>query len=317
MSSTLFSEYLVSVHGDLPVGDGHVLYWEQYGSSDGMPLLALHGGLGSASSPRCREQFDPARWCTTQFDQRGCGNSWADDDLYANTTAHLVADIESLRRYLHLENWYVASDSWGATLALAYAAAYPNRVSGIVLRNPFLANRHEIARLFDRWVAPFDWPPHMPLGDRLAAVNAALMGPSAQSVVCAWRTRELALLGKSATDMSGAGSSTVSAAELRRYRVQAHYLAASCFLDMDEVIEGVALARLPVAIIQGECDQLCLLANARRLAQTLPGSHLSWVPGAGHDPYHPAMLQAWQAALAAMGSEWAASKRRQLNEAPA
>jgi two-component system sensor histidine kinase UhpB len=95
-----------------------------------MPLVALHGWPGSASSPRCREQFDLAMWCTTLFDQRGCGNCYAEDGLHANTTAHLVADIEVLRRHRHVENWCVAGDCWGATLAQALPGSRLSWISG-------------------------------------------------------------------------------------------------------------------------------------------------------------------------------------------
>ena len=301
MLSAQFSDFFVDVHGQLPVGEGHVLHWEQYGSSRGMPIVALHGGPGGACTVRQRRQFDPALWRTTLFDQRGCSNSSARDDLHANTTAHLVADIDALRCHLGIDRWHVAGGSWGATLALAYAAAHPDRVSGLILRNPFLVSRHEVACIFDRWAAPFDWPAHMPLGDRLAAVRTALGGPAAHAAVRAWRTREWQrgrLLMGDALASEADAVDDIAPEELRRYLVQAHYLASSCFLDVDEVIDSVAMSQLPVIIVQGESAQLCSNDNTRRLADALPQSRLKWVPEGGHDPYHPAMLQAWHEALA-------------------
>lgn len=316
MSSIHFSDFFVDVHGQLSVGDGHVLHWEQYGSSRGMPLLALHGGPGGFCSARQRRQFESTVWRATLFDQRGCGNSRAADDLYANTTAHLVADIEALRCHLGIECWYVAGGAWGAMLALAYAAAHPDRVYGLILRNPFLVSRYEVGCIFEQWAAPFDWPAHMPLGDRLAAVSAALAGPSAEAAVRAWRQREWDRGRLFAGDpiVSPADDAVVTADELRHYRVQAHYLASSCFLDVDEVLAGVALARSPVVIVQGQSDHLCSAANSRRLARALPGSRLVWAAGGGHDPYHPAMMQAWQTALDSVLNNPAALGSRQANE---
>ena len=44
----------------------------------------------------------------------------------ANTTWHLVADIELIRETLGIERWIVFGGSWGATLALIYAH-HPSR----------------------------------------------------------------------------------------------------------------------------------------------------------------------------------------------
>ena len=39
--------------GDLLVGDGNRIYWEQSGNPDGKPVVFLHGGPGSGTSPLC------------------------------------------------------------------------------------------------------------------------------------------------------------------------------------------------------------------------------------------------------------------------
>ena len=45
------------------------------------------------------------------FDQRGCGRSKPIADITDNTTAHLIADIEALRRHLGIERWIVFGGS--------------------------------------------------------------------------------------------------------------------------------------------------------------------------------------------------------------
>ena len=47
---------------------------------------------------------------------------------------HLIADMEMIREKFGFERWIIVGGSWGATLALAYAQAHPDRVRGIVLR---------------------------------------------------------------------------------------------------------------------------------------------------------------------------------------
>ena len=105
--------------GWLEVGEGHALYWESSGHPGAPAALFLHGGPGAGSRPDDRRWFDPQRWRIVLFDQRGCGRSRADDLLHANTTPHLVADIEALRAHLGIGSWLLFGGSWGATLALA------------------------------------------------------------------------------------------------------------------------------------------------------------------------------------------------------
>ena len=103
--------------GQLDVGDGHSLYWEVCGNPAGKPAVVLHGGPGSGCTPGSRRYFDPARYRIVLFDQRNAGRStpWAGEpevDLSANTTPHLLRDIERLREHLGIDRWLVFGGSW-------------------------------------------------------------------------------------------------------------------------------------------------------------------------------------------------------------
>lgn len=135
--------------GMLDVGDGQRMYWETCGNPTGKPVLFLHGGPGSGSSPGQRRLFNPATYRAVLLDQRGSGRSHplAGDpavDLDSNTTHHLIADIELLRAYLGIEKWHVLGFSWGTTLALAYAQSHPERVSALVLGLVTTTSRREV-----------------------------------------------------------------------------------------------------------------------------------------------------------------------------
>jgi proline iminopeptidase len=130
--------------GMLDVGEGHNLYWEECGRPDGVPVVALHGGPGGGAAPAMRRFFDPARYRAIIFDQRGCGRSRPFAEVRANDTGRLVADMERLREAMGVERWLVFGGSWGATLALAYARACPERVLGLVLRGVFACTRREL-----------------------------------------------------------------------------------------------------------------------------------------------------------------------------
>jgi proline iminopeptidase len=120
--------------GMLEVGDGHSVYYEQVGTPGAKPAVFLHGGPGGGISPDHRRLFDPNLYDVVLFDQRGCGRSTPYASLDANTTWHLVADMERVREVIGAEKWLLSGGSWGSTLALAYSQMYPDRVSELILR---------------------------------------------------------------------------------------------------------------------------------------------------------------------------------------
>src|SRR5882757_2325161 len=134
--------------GLLPVGDDHEIYVESVGRAGGTPAVYLHGGPGSGCQPDHRRLFDPERFHAILFDQRGAGRSRPKRAREHNTLAHLIADMEIIREKFGFERWMLVGGSWGATLALAYAQAHPERVTGIVSRATFLGTRSELEGAF-------------------------------------------------------------------------------------------------------------------------------------------------------------------------
>ena len=130
--------------GMLTVGDGHSIYFERVGKKGGKPAVFLHGGPGGGSLPQYRRLFNPDDYDVLLFDQRGCGRSTPHAELEANTTWHLVADIERLREMIGVSQWLVFGGSWGSTLALAYAETHPDRVSELVLRGIYMLTKPEL-----------------------------------------------------------------------------------------------------------------------------------------------------------------------------
>ena len=120
----------------LELGDGHQMYYEEHGAPQGKPVVVLHGGPGGGLQRAHLKHFNLRRWRVILFDQRGCGRSLPRGlaSLAANTTWHLVADIETLRKHLGLARWTVFGGSWGSTLGLAYAEKHPSVVTALVLR---------------------------------------------------------------------------------------------------------------------------------------------------------------------------------------
>ena len=291
----------------LPASGGHVLHVQEFGRADGLPALVLHGGPGSGSSPLLRHGFDPARYRIICPDQRGAGASEPHGLIAHNTTTDLLDDLSTLRRHLSVPSWLVVGGSWGATLALAYGAAEPGAVNALLLRASFLARRDDIDAFFQR-PAPADAPAWTAFAAGAPATHRrALLAGLAQVLACgtraeqeaaalAWWRWEQRLSGAAAPAQEPAGD--VLAAQVGRYRVQAHYMHHACWLESPSLLERCAdVPRVPTLLLHATDDRICPPAGALALHRQLPHSRLHWVQGAGHNPAHPAMAAAMRAAL--------------------
>lgn len=295
------------------VGDGHRLYVEQCGSVDGMPMVYLHGGPGSGCSPKHRQFFDPKLCRSVLFDQRGCGRSLPRGAVQHNHTDALVKDMETLRQHLGITRWLVVGGSWGAGLALAYAAAHPQACLGLVLRGVFLGRTADIDWFFqgavqllpDAWQQLADQANHAAgsaSGDLLAWLHAGLHGPdtgAALACALAWEAWEQSLSQQRAVAPRILATSNVEAAPLiDKYRIQSHYLKYQCFREGAGLLQGEGnLSGLPVAILHGRQDWICRTEAAWDAHRSLPGSRLQWVEGCGHNPFEPANAAALVATI--------------------
>jgi len=306
--SDLYPDIAPFDSGYLPLDTGHTMYWEQVGSTSGLPVLFLHGGPGAGAGAVHRRFFDPGRFRVVIFDQRGAGRSRPLGSLAANDTPHLIDDIERLRRHLGIERWVIFGGSWGSTLALAYGQAHPDRVAGFVLRGIFLGRRSEIdwfleglARFFpDVWEA---FAAHA--GARgpealLAAYRRLLDDPDPRvhlPAARAWSVYEgscSTLLPSPETVASFAEDRTAVALA----RIEAHYFAHGLFLREGGLLAGMdRIAHLPGEIVQGRYDMICPPESAFSLAAAWPRARLTIVPDAGHSALEPGVRAALLAAL--------------------
>ncbi|HKE46815.1 MAG TPA: alpha/beta fold hydrolase [Rhodanobacteraceae bacterium] len=298
--------------GWLDAGHGHRVYYEQAGAPDGIPAVLLHGGPGSGSTVRQREILDAARYRIVQFDQRGSGRSTPAGGTAHNHTDALIGDIEALREQLGIERWLVCGGSWGAALALAYAARHRERVAGVLLRGTFLTSREDLDWFFHGAGALFPeahaaFIAHVPRRWQRSVVAwldrcFSRDDPRAAGIAAAWQAYELRLMGDRSPP-TGAPGEEASKGLVAKYRVQAHYLARRCFLGERAVLRAAsALRGVPVAIVHGEEDRICRPVNAWRVHRACPGSRLAWAVGAGHSPFHPAMLALTRGATDAFAS---------------
>jgi len=301
----------------LPVGDGHEIHVESVGRTGGIPAVYLHGGPGSGCQPDHRRLFDPERFHAVLFDQRGAGRSRPRGRREDNTLANLIADMETIREQFGFERWMVVGGSWGATLALAYAQAHPERVSGIVLRATFLGTRSELEGAFLDALPRFypelseDFLGVLPGHERAQPLDAyyrrildsdpQVHGPAAR----AWHDTERILSehapGRLRLDLASLNSSKSLPATPF---MEAHYFCNDCFMKPGQLLaEAGRLADIPGLIVQGRYDLLCPPATSHALAAVWPAARVRLVEGAGHSLYDPGIRDAVMRAIADLASE--------------
>lgn len=288
--------------GTLDVGDGHTLYYERSGTRGGKPALFLHGGPGGGISPRHRRLFNPDFYDVMLFDQRGCGRSTPHAGLEANTTWHLVADIERLRTLVGVEQWLVFGGSWGSTLALAYAQTHPSRVSELVLRGIFTVREAELDWYYqygasevhpEKWAAFVAPIPLEERGDLRSAYRKRLTGDDENvRLECAkawslWEGRTLTLLPDPATS-SGFENGHFA---LAFARIENHYFIHNGWLEDGQLIRDAHKLRgITGTIVQGRYDMACPTRTAWELHQAWPEADFHLIENAGHAFTEPGIL---------------------------
>lgn len=287
--------------GLLEVGDGHRVYWMQSGNPEGVPVLILHGGPGSGSSAGTRRYFDPYCYRIIQFDQRGCGGSLPHAsepaiDLSANTTWYTIADIEQLRWHLGIESWIVFGNSWGCTLALAYAETHPRRVESLLLVGITMTRQSEIDWLYQGLgrFFPEQWarfraavPEEDRDGDLVAAYYRLLLHPDPAIHVRAardwheWEGASILIDPRETLPSRWSDPRYLTA----RARIITHYFHHLGWLEERQILRDIhRLAGIPCTMIQGRMDLEAPLVTAWELSQAWPRAELVVVANAAHSP---------------------------------
>ncbi|MFJ3301646.1 prolyl aminopeptidase [Streptomyces sp. NPDC086549] len=311
----LYSETEPYDHGMLDVGDGNHIYWETCGNPHGKPALVLHGGPGSGASPFARRYFDPAAYRIVLLDQRGCGRSTPhasayDTDMSVNTTAHLIADLELLRRHLGIGRWLVWGVSWGSVLGLRYAQTHPGAVSELVLTGIATGSDAEVALLtrglgkvfpeaFERFLAALHEGERD--GNLASAYHRLIESPDPEvreRAARAWTDWETAIVPAPPRSVARYEDPVF---RMGFARTVTHYWGNGHFLGEGDD-EGVVLRDAPLlkdipgTLVQGSLDFGNLLGIVWRLHHAWPGSELVLVDEAGHDAGAPGVVEALVAA---------------------
>src|SRR5690348_14607568 len=288
--------------GQLRLDARHTMYWEESGNRQGPAILFLHGGPGAGATAVHRRFFDPSHWRTVVFDQRGAGRSTPLAEIRDKSPEHLVADSERLRRELGVAEWLVFAVSWGSSLALTYAEAYPERVTGLILRGIFLCRAAEVdwflygmRTVFPEASRAFaEFLPEEERADLLAAYYRRLIDPDPRihmPAARAWSVYEGAcstLLPNPET-IAAFGEDRLA---LGLARLEAHYFSCNLFSgERDLIARSGRIRHLPGVIVQGRYDMVCPIRSADELARAWPEAEFVIVPDAGHSAMEPGVRE--------------------------
>jgi len=297
----------------LKTGGSHEIYYEESGNRDGVPVVFLHGGPGGGSRPGQRRFFDPKHYRIILLDQRGCEKSKPQGSLTNNTTADLVADLESLRIHLNIERWHVFGGSWGSTLALAYATQHADKVLSLALRGIFLSRQTELNWFLgdikhfypEVWQTLLDYLPIDEQADVLSAFEKRVSSDDlsvSHPASVAWNNYESSIMrldpftGQNngpAAELTPEEVESAKIADVSRARVQIHYIRNLCFIDGEALLkETEKLSHIPTVIVQGRYDMVCPPETAWLLSKAMPHAEHIVVQDAGHSAMEPGVISA-------------------------
>jgi proline iminopeptidase len=289
---------------ELAVDAPHVLYLDEAGNPNGLPVLVLHGGPGAGGDAHLRRFFNPEIFRIINFDQRGCGRSIPQAEILNNTTADLLRDIESIREYLDLERFFLFGGGWGSLLALLYAESYPQYISGLLLHQIFLGRKADIDWFYQsgaNLVYPDYWQEFcnfVPLAEQehlcryyancLQGNNELARMAAAKNWVL-WKAHASTLQPNSnlideyLDPHFARGLATI----------ESHYINHHFFIKENEVLENIhKIQHIPAFLVHGRYDMVCPLHAAWELQQALPSSQLSIVRDAGHSYHETGLIDA-------------------------
>lgn len=289
---------------ELAVDSPHILYLEEAGYPNGLPVLVLHGGPGAGEDTHLRRFFNPEIYRIINFDQRGCGRSLPHAEIHNNTTEDLLRDIETVREFLGIERFFLFGGGWGSLLALLYAQNYPNNISGLLLHQIFLGRREDIHWFYhsganlvypDYWQEFCNFAPQGEQGQICRFYANCLQGNNELARMAAaknwvlWKARcstlqpHSNLIDEYLDPHFARGLATI----------ESHYVNHNFFIKENQVLDNThKIQHIPTYLIHGRYDMVCPLNGAWELQKALPSSQLSIVRDAGHSYQEAGLIDA-------------------------
>jgi len=267
----------VSVSEEFAVINGTHLWTARQGS--GSPLVLLHGGPGLWDYFEDLAAMLDAVTEVHRYDQRGSGRS---ERVPPYDVGTFVADLDALRAHWGYDRWTVAGHSWGASLALAYTVAHPDRVDAIVhIGGTGLIEdwRTEDHTLSDERRTPEQRARRAELGAILKGGGKLSAEEDHEYCVLTWQS-----------DFADRSRAQDYARKFLRAYPPSYEVNAAINADWSRLladpsfVDAVRHIDVPVLVVHGALDPRPPRL-AERLAASLPKGRLAIVPKAGHSPW--------------------------------
>jgi len=295
----------VNDSGLLDVGDGHQIYWEDWGNPNGAPIISIHGGPGGSFSDTHKALFDPAKHHVIFHDQRGCGRSLPFASTENNTTQDLIHDIELLREKFEFETVNIIGGSWGSSLSLLYTIEHPDRVSNLLLWGIYLIRQFEtdwVNEGYPRYNFPAEWDRFIALvpeeyrtnGESIMKYYAKQIRSTDAEIVkkyaFEWSLWESALLSINYDPATSIQEVANDPHTLSTAILETHYFTNKCFVAENYILNNIDKIRhIPCKVIQGRFDMCTPAIGAYDLAKAYGENlTLNWV-NSGHLRSDPGM----------------------------
>lgn len=289
---------------ELKVDSPHALYLEETGNPQGIPVIVLHASPGIGADAYNRRFFDPQRYRIILFDQRGTGRSTPHLELNKNTTDALLDDIDSIRKYLGLNEFVLFGGDWGALLALLYAQKYPQQINALLLHQVFLGRQQDINWFYksgaslvypDYWQEFTHAIPENKLNDIPQYYADCLKGSN--ELIRMGAAKNWALWQAHCSSLQphlyvlDQYSDPHFALSLATF--ESHYLINHYFIKENQVMDSIhKIKHIPTYIVHGRFDMVSPLASAWTLHKAIPASNLRIVRDAGHSDRESGIIDA-------------------------
>ena len=288
----------------LAVCEPHVLYIEEIGNPDGLPVIILHSGPGAGGDTNLRRFFDPQIYRIIFFDQRGCGRSTPAAELRNNNTQELINDIDAIRDYLGLSQFALFGGGWGSLLALVYAQQYPQQITALLLAHIFLGRKRDVDWFFNSG-ASLIYPDYWQEFISLVPSEEHHQIPRYYAA-CLSGDNELARMSAAknwALWHARCSSLQINQSILEQYSdihfalaltaIETHYINHHYFIDENQILANAHKIRhIPTYLVHGRYDMIYPLDGAWELHQVMSASNLRIVRDAGHTDREPGIIDA-------------------------
>jgi proline iminopeptidase len=311
------SDLYINKSGHLDVGDGHKIYYEDWGNADGFPIMHLHGGPGSGFSDSHKLIYDPYVHRVIFHDQRGSGQSLPFASIKDNTTQHLISDIEKLREHFNIQKTHVAGGSWGSTLAMLYAIAHPERVEKMMMWGIYLLRQFELDYIYqgiNKETFPEAWERFIGLVpnnkrkksmDVIKYYSSKILSKDkkeAEKYAAEWILLEMSITSLSydrlkteKETLEGDMHFNISMATM-----ETHYFLNKCFAEENYILKNIdKIKHLQAYVVQGRFDMCTPPSSAIDLEKAYGSNLHLQITRAGHLRSEPENLAALRAIASA------------------